>query len=156
IDKASHYLYTHEKSGNWEVPKKSKKVSSPAQDQPGGQTVTAVFALLSAGEKPDNTKLSAAIKYLQDTNFTSVYTVGMRCQVWRMMMPNDEAKAMLRKDGKALEGAIQPSTGMYNIQLGAAPSTPDNVMSQYGVMGVWACAQEGMEIPTSYWQNVDT
>jgi hypothetical protein len=156
IDKAIHYLYTHEKSGNFEVGKKSSKVSSPAQGQPGAQTATAVYALLSAGEKPDNTKLTGPIKYLQDTSFTAVYTLGMRCQVWRMMMPSDDAKAALRDDGKVLEKAIASDTGMYNIQVGADTKTPNNVMSQYGVSGVWACAQEGMEIPTSYWQNVDT
>jgi hypothetical protein len=155
IDKAEHYLYAHEKAGSWEQAKVSKKVTSPAPSQPGGISATATFALLSAGENPDNSKLSAAIQHLKEIQTTGVYALGMRCQVWRMLMPNEDAKAKLREDGRALVKAVQADTGMYDLHLEAG-STPDNSVSQYGVLGVWACAQEGMEVPASYWQSVDT
>lgn len=156
IDKAEHYIYSHEQSGNWESQKKARRAR--VSDQPGGTTVTAVYALLSAGERPDNPKLAPAIQYLKTADFLSVYTLGMRCQVWRMLLPDDAVKAALRRDGQLLVKDLSPDTGMYDVRLGGptGPSTrPDHSASPYGILGVWACAQEGMEIPTSYWQTVD-
>jgi len=155
IDKAEHYLYLQQKGGNWERTKKVKRVISPAQDQPGGMTVTAVYALLSAGESPDNPKLSAAIKYLQSTDFSGVYTLGMRCQLWRTLPPSDENRAAMRRDGLLLVKSVHPETGMYDYTLDDPLTPPNQSASQYGVQGVWACALNGMEIPTSYWKSVD-
>src|SRR5579872_3222030 len=118
IDKAEHYLYVKQKTGNWEQ-KKSKKSALHEWDQPGGTTAMAVYALLSAGEKPDNPKLSAAIKYLKENNFTGVFTLGMRCQVWRSLLPDDEIKASLRRDGQLLIKSISGDSGMYELQLDA-------------------------------------
>jgi hypothetical protein len=154
IDKAEHYLYTQQKSGNWER-RKSKKAVAHISDQPGGTTVTAVYALLSAGERPDNPKIAAAIQYLKTNDFTGVYTLGMRCQVWRMLLPDDEIKAALRRDGQLLEKSISSDTAMYDSNLANPANPPDHTGSYYGILGVWACAQEGMEIPTTYWQGVD-
>ncbi len=114
IDKAEHYLYAQQRTGSWER-KKSKKSVAHISDQPGGTTVTAVYALLSAGERPDNPKIAAAIQYLKGTDFTGVYTLGMRCQVWRMLLPDDEIKAALRRDGQLLEKSISSDTGMYDV-----------------------------------------
>src|SRR5271165_3030867 len=53
IDKAEHYLYTQQRAGNWER-KRGKRSVARVSDQPGGATVTAVYALLSAEERSDN------------------------------------------------------------------------------------------------------
>ncbi|HEX4055211.1 MAG TPA: DUF4159 domain-containing protein [Tepidisphaeraceae bacterium] len=149
IDKAQQYLYAKQKMGAWEYIKRVKKFISPAED-PGGMTVTAVYALLSAGESPENPKLAAAIRYLEGNQFDSVYTLGMRCQVWRMLPPDDQVKAALRRDGEILVKKISPDSGMYPGDLPWVRAA-----GPYGVQGVWACSQEGMEIPTSYWKSVD-
>jgi hypothetical protein len=156
IDKSVRYLYAQQRGGNWENSRKAKKIVSPAQDQPGGMTVTATYALLSVGERRDVQPLSMAIRYLQTHDFTSVYTLGMRCQVWRMLLPEERMRGALRMDGLLLAKSISADTGMYDSRLDRASNPPDHGVSQYGVQGVWACAQEGMEIPTSYWQSVDS
>jgi hypothetical protein len=156
IDKAVRYLYAQQKGGNWEGSKKARKIVSPAQDQPGGMTVTATYALLSVGERRDIMPLAMGIRYLQTHDFTSVYTLGMRCQVWRMLLPDERMRGALRMDGLLLAKSISPDTGMYDSRLDRASNPPDHGVSQYGVLGVWACAQEGMEIPTSYWHSVDS
>jgi hypothetical protein len=153
IDNAEQYILGHEINGNWE-PKKKSRHASPAPSQDGGVTSTAVYALLTAGEPPDNPKLAAAISYLQHNDFTGVYTLGMRCQVWRMLLPNDQIRSLLRHDGETLQKAISDD-GMYDAQLDNPLTPPDNGVSQYGILGVSACSEEGMEIPTSYWQSVD-
>lgn len=141
IDKAEKYLYSHEKGGNWEGAKKSKKLTSPAQDEAGGMTVTAAYALLSAGENLENAKLAAAINYLKATDFTGIYTLGMRCQLWRMLLPNPDIKQKLRADGEALQKSISTDTGMYDVRINSTASPADNSVSQYGVLGVWACTR---------------
>jgi aromatic ring-cleaving dioxygenase len=156
IDKAVRYLYEQQKGGNWEGSRKARKIVSPAQDQPGGMTVTATYALLSVGERRDVLPLSMAIRYLQTYDFTSVYTLGMRCQVWRMLLPDDHVKAALRRDGRLLVKGVSSDTGMYDSRVDGQNNPPDHGVSQYGVLGVWAYAQEGMEVPTSYWQSVDS
>jgi len=156
IDKAVRYLYAQQKGGNWEGSRKARKIVSPAQDQPGGMTVTATYALLSVGERREVLPLSMAIQYLQSYDFTSVYTLGMRCQVWRMLLPDAHVKAALRRDGRLLVKSVSSETGMYDSRVDGQNDPPDHSVSQYGVLGVWACAQEGVEIPTSYWQSVDS
>ncbi len=154
IDNSVQFLYSKQKHGNWEV--KSTKFYSPARNQPGGVTVTAIYALLSAGESPENPKLAQAIDYLRTPEFSGVYTLGMRCQVWRMLGMDDELKAALRRDGARLVKALDPETGMYNDFLDTTPARPDHRLSPYAVQGVWACAQEGMEVPTHYWKTIDS
>jgi hypothetical protein len=154
IDNSVQFLYSKQKHGDWEV--KSTKFYSPARNQPGGITVTATYALLSTGESPENPKLAVAIKYLQSNDFSGVYTLGMRCQVWRMLGMDDDLKAALRRDGARLVKALDPETGMYNDYLDVTPTRPDHRLSPYAVQGVWACAQEGMEVPTHYWKTIDS
>ena len=156
IDKAVRYLYVQQRGGAWEGARKARKIVSPAQDQPGGMTVTATYALLSVGERPQVPELETAIQYLRSYDFTSVYTLGMRCQVWRMLLPDNRAKAALRRDGRLLAKSISLDTGMYDSRVDGQDNPPDHGVSQYGVLGVWACAQEGIEIPTSYWRSVDS
>jgi len=155
IDKAVQYLYAQEKSGNWEVKKKGKRTVYRVSDPLGGTTVTAVYALLSAGEAADSPQLAPAIAYLQNSQSESVYTIGMRCQVWRLLLPNDDIKAALRRDGQRLIQSIVADKGMYDARIGTPYTPADYGSSQYGMLGVWAFAQEGMEVPTSYWQGVD-
>jgi hypothetical protein len=156
VDKAVRYLYVQQRGGDWESSRRARKIVSPAQDQPGGMTVTATYALLSVGERRDVPLLSMAIRYLQSYDFTSVYTLGMRCQVWRMLLPDAQVKAALRRDGRLLVKSVSSETGMYDSRVDGQSGPPDHGVSQYGVLGAWACAQEGLEIPTSYWQNVDS
>jgi hypothetical protein len=155
VDKAERYLYSQQKRGNWEGAKRNNKIVSPAQDQPGGLSATAVFALLSAGENPSNPKLASAIRFLESTEVTGVYTLGMRCQVWHMLPPDDTVKSAIHRDGDLLMKAISPDTGMYDATINPTGQTPDLSVSQYGVQGVWACAREGMEVSADYWTSVD-
>ncbi len=131
-----------------------RNIYSPARNQPGGITVTVVYALLSGGETSENPKLAAAIDYLRSNDFTGVYTLGMRCQVLRTLGTDDDLKAALRRDGHRLVKGLSPD-GMYDDYLGSESSHPDHRLTPYGVQGVWNCAQDGMEVPTAYWTTVD-
>lgn len=154
IDKGKRYLYKQLKGGNWEAAKRkeNRTVLTPAQDEPGGLTATALYALLSAGDDPNSEKLAPAIQWLISANVTGTYAVGMRCQVWRLLPQTDAVKAALRRDAAALEKGLQTESGMYDTQV---TGTGDNhAFSQYGIQGMWACAEAGREVPTSYWQAV--
>jgi hypothetical protein len=154
VDKGKLYLYKQLKGVNWESAKRkaNRTVATPAQDQPGGLTATALYALLSAGEDPNSPKLAPAIQYLEAVNITGTYAVGMRCQVWRMLPQNDAVKAALRRDAAALQKGLQTESGMYDTELTGVGT--DHSYSQYAIQGMWACAEAGREVPTSYWQAI--
>jgi len=154
IDKAEQYVYSQQHNGNWEIKKGAKRPPWRIMGLRGAVTVTATYALLSAGERADNPKIAAAIQYLRTTDMGGVYSIGMRCQVWRMLLPDDDIRTALRSDSDLLVKSIDSDSGMYDARLDQAYTPPDHSASHYGILGVWACAQEGIEIPTSYWQTV--
>jgi hypothetical protein len=155
IDNGVQYLYTQQRADNWDHSKRNHRTEAKVVDQSGGATATVIYALLSAGERADTPKLAAAIHDLLSTDYASVYTLGMRCQIWRMLLPDDQIRQALRKDGMRLVQSITPD-GIYTLRVPEIPGVrPDYSASQYGILGAWAYAQEGMEVPTNYWQTVD-
>src|SRR5690349_19905656 len=56
------------------------------------------------------------------------------------------------KDGSTILAAQGPQ-GMFNYSL--KPADWDHSVSQYGVLGPWAGAQIGAEIPPAVWEKID-
>jgi hypothetical protein len=154
ILKCTRYLYRAEKDGNWEK-FREQKVWWALPDQAEGESATCVYALLLAGESPDNPKLAAAIQYLLDHPATGTLAVGMRCQVWRLLPDKPEIKAALRRDQALLLKGFHYDTGFFDNDL-TNPSAPaDRSVTQYGIEGLWASSQKGIEIPTEFWKSFD-
>ncbi|HEX2973597.1 MAG TPA: DUF4159 domain-containing protein [Tepidisphaeraceae bacterium] len=61
-----------------------------------------------------------------------------------------EDRAVLRADVAWL--LKKAEAGAYTY--GDSKGNPDNSNSQYGLLGVWAGAEAGLEVPHSYWQQV--
>jgi len=93
LAKAKEYLYKHQnKDGNWEeLPRRD--TSAPPYDvkggQWGGQTAIATYALMAAGDDPQNEHVKPAIAWLKTAPLVGLYALGMRCQVWELWAQAD-------------------------------------------------------------------
>ena len=86
IEKGTKFLYSKlNKEGNWEevpkpelsTPKDTKQIDMKGR-QWGGYTAIAVYALLAAGENPQEPKLKPALDFLEKANIQSTYGLGIR------------------------------------------------------------------------------
>jgi hypothetical protein len=160
IDKAVKYLYDVQQGDNWEL------VQSPTGDEPasvrgkqwGGLTAMATYALLAAGQNPQDERVARAVTWLLTNELNGTYAIGLRAQVWQFLPEKHPQRAKIRAAIKRdmellLSGASQRkdgSLGFYGYFAGGDHYDRSN--SQYGVLGTWAVEQAGAEIPTNYWK----
>ena len=171
IDRGEAFLFAHQVNGNWElIPKPDPEVTEPFEvhnAQWGGPTAIATLALLSAGVDASDPRMKRAIDFLRHADLKGNYAIGLRAQVWGLLPQQDPAnrQAGLPDLTKLLRGIITrgPGQGCYGY-LSAPPATGngnagaaewDHSVSQFAVLGTWSLAQQGLEVPTSYWQSVD-
>jgi hypothetical protein len=166
IDRAKAFLYKEQKGDNWEevpAPDPNEGARSVRGQQWGGLTSMAVYALLAAGEKPTAPKLAPAIEWLKKAKIHGEYAVGMRSQVWTFLADR-EGKLASKNDFDTLMKAVHPDgpgKGFYPYYItddgkrGPEADYFDMSVSQYGVLGMWACEQAGQEVPDAYWAMVD-
>jgi hypothetical protein len=164
LNKAKAQLYSKMKNGNWETSQK-RDPSAARFDTNGGQwggpTAVAVYALLAAGEDPNDPKLAPSIEWLKKADIVGTYALSMRCQVWLLMPRTPITHKLAEADKQRLEDAYdtQPHTAglfLYNyVTTKKDLGLVDHSVSQFGVLSMWACAQMGIEIPTQYWADVE-
>jgi hypothetical protein len=151
LARAKEYLYKQFADDNWE------KALEHHGDQKTGHTALVVYALLSAGEDPTEPRIAKAIQYLRKTDTTGIYALGIRCQVWLLLPRTDpENRRMMNKDAAKIRSAILTDgegKGYYEYNPGAKYWSRSR--AQYAVLGMWAAAQAGIEVPDAYWQMVE-
>lgn len=158
IQKAIDYLYkTQNSRGTWDPAAPDKKAK---HSQWGGPTAIATYALLAAGESPQDPRLKKAIDFLIKADIEGIYALGLRAQIYHFIkQQTPEVKAAIRRDGDLLLASIKSegnAKGMFNYPVKEGPSGRyDHSVSQYGVLGLWAVAQMGYEVPTSAWLMMD-
>ena len=105
IEKAKACLYSKQVDGNWDA---AHHPFDP--EQAGAWTAMSVYALLSAGENPSDSRIQAAVKYLLNTPTEGVYSLGIRCQVWLALSDshNKDIRSALERDGALLLKAGHP------------------------------------------------
>jgi hypothetical protein len=126
-------------------------------DQRTGQTALAVYALLSAGQSRTDPRIASAIEYLEKTQTTGVYALGMRCQVWLMLPPTPEVRQAMTSDARVLLQSVKrtgDAQGFYDYNP-SGDKTYSHSRAQYAVLGLWAAAQMGVPVPNQYWQLVE-
>jgi hypothetical protein len=160
LTKAKKYLYSQHRNGSWEKAR-AQEPRSPDKltgSQWGGQTALVVYALLAAGENPNNEpKLAAAIDFLKKAKVSGTYALGIRCHVWLLLPQSAEVKALMRRDAAALQVMMKTqgaAKGFYDYD--ARGTSYSLSRSQYAVLGMWGAALAGVEVPQDYWRKVDT
>jgi hypothetical protein len=159
LAKARKYIYAQHKNGSWE---KSPKQAEKADDkltgsQWGGQTAIAVYALLASGDTPNtDPRLDQAVEFLKRAKVGGSYALGLRCQVWLLLPQTSETKLLMRRDATALAAMMKTqgqAKGFYDYD--ARGNSYSLSRAQYAVLGMWAAAQSGVEVPTDYWRKVE-
>lgn len=163
VAKAVNYLYDVQQDANWElVPAPTGDESANVRGkQWGGLTAMATYALLAAGENPQDPRLAKAINWLLDADLVGTYAIGLRAQVWQFLPEKHpqrvKIKAAIRRDRDLLALGVSAkkddSFGFYSYFAGGGGYDLSN--SQYGVLGMWAAEQAGAEIPRRYWEIQD-
>ncbi len=166
IRRGRAYLFAHQANGNWElVPTRG---TDPAEGrasvkgaQWGGLTAIATVALLASGVDPADPRVKQAVDFLRTADVRGTYALSMRAQVWALLPQDPWVRQAEAGDLRLLEQGIHagkptgPGTGLYGYTLTSPLAEADHSASQFGVLGVWAMAQAGVEVSTAYWQLVD-
>jgi hypothetical protein len=183
IDRGKEFLYKQHKNGNWDEeanrvlevrkayhPKAVEAAQKEGKEPPKppeppapyhntGWTAVATYALLAAGESPQEPRIADAIQYMLKNKTIGVYGLGLRLNVWNLLPKTPDIQAAIKADSaQLLQGMKEKADakGFYAYTAVHQGSNYDHSVSQYAVLGVWAAAQADLEIPRSYWLDVDT
>lgn len=126
------------------------------RDVDGGRTSLVLLALLSSGEPADSPAVQGALKYLRTITTRTTYGTSLRAAALSLL-PERLRKLELQADLRWLLKAMiekGPDRGMYTYD-DAIEGAGDFSNSQYGVLGVWYAADAGLEVPATFWRDVD-
>ncbi len=169
IRRAIDFLYAEQTpEGTWEL-QPTKQQGGSGEDvksvQWGGRTALVTYALLSAGESPSDPRLQRGIEFLKKANaqgtMAGYYALGLRAQVWLYLPPTAETRKLVERDAALLLQGVgragDENAGLYDYTTPPRPTRIDMSVSQYGVLGMWACQQLLPEIKNQgdYWERVD-
>ncbi len=160
IESAKAYLYKTQREGKWEeVPKPIEAENYSVQGpQWGGLTALATYALLASGENAQSPRLVPAVQFLVKADLIGTYAVACRAQVWALLPQplKPEYRAAMLKDADFLLRGMHAGSGRGFYHYLRSDEGYDHSTSQYGVLGMWACAQAGFDPPARYWQEVES
>ncbi|MDB5320148.1 MAG: hypothetical protein JWN40_1779 [Phycisphaerales bacterium] len=155
IDKAKAYLYAQQKNGTWEIAAEGDM--SPKGRHRGGLTALVTYALVASGENPQDPRLLKALDFLKTADIPSAYALGCRAQLWNLLPPSKEVRRLAQADAERLIKQIKgagDARGLFHYPE-TPPDSYDMSVSQYGVLGLWACENAGAEIRSAVWEEMD-
>jgi len=166
MDRGIAFLYLQQNhDGNWETtphPESGRENWEPQGGQWGGTTALVTYSLLASGENPRDSRIQKAIRFLETADIHGIYALGLRSQVWGYLPAGSALRSLIQRDGRSLIGGLRgepDAAGMYGY-LSTGPAQADHLfdhsVSQYGVLGVWALQDAGLEVPDQYWKAVDS
>jgi Domain of unknown function (DUF4159) len=172
IEKGVKFLYSTQdpKTGTWErVPQRRDGLAGDSVDgaQWGGRTALATYALLASGQSPGDPRLQKSIAFLRQADLVGFYAIPFRAMCWLYLPRTSENLQAVQRDFKLLWGGIEKDMtkldgGLYDYTFNDRIDM-DLSTSHLGVLGMWACAEMGMEVPAgdprkkepNYWWMVD-
>src|SRR5688500_1204649 len=159
VKKAVDWLYAKQKDGTWETaPARDAagKVWSVSGGQWGGRTGLVTIALLSAGESPQDERLVPAIEFVKKAELVGTYALAMRAQLYLLLPSTPELKSLIVKDANTLRGFLMTKgegAGMFGYMDNSYDYSHSR--ANYGVLGMWALEQSGVEVPPDFWKTVE-
>jgi hypothetical protein len=166
VQKAVAFIYSQQKpDGRWE--QADRRVGDAHDwekmqgDTFGGFSALATYALLTAGEKPDDKRMASAISFLEKADMVGVYSLGLRAQVWHLLSRSpknkDEMERLATADANRLVSNINTegeNRGLWDYGTGKGKRI-DHSVSQYGILGLWALQDAGAKVDIRYWHVFD-
>ena len=173
IERGRQWLWSqwNEAEGHWpeRYGRRGAYVDGPGGCNYGGVTSLCLYAILAAGESPQDPRVEKTLRWLSKVPMHGVYARGMRANVWGMLGRESKYRKFLIRDVRWLINSMYYRIGKYPDgsypYLGPKPGTVnanrqdrsnwDNSNSQIAVLGVWAGARNGVEVPLKYWRTVE-
>lgn len=166
IEKARAYIWSQWSDGHWPESGQPGQRDGGAQERNyGGVTALCAYALLAAGESPQGPRMKKTLEWLSEVKMIGTYARALRANIWGILGRRSRYRKMLKKDVDWLvEAADSRGTYSYTYARGDRRSRNqktwqrgkyDNSNSQFGVLGVWSGAQNGVEVPRKYWERVE-
>jgi hypothetical protein len=147
IQRGLAYLYAAQAAdGSWDT--------KYAAQHPGGVEALAVLAALSAGEKPTQANLAAALKFAGAQKATTVYVRAVRAMVYSKL-PAATYAAPLEEDAQWLASMQGPSGGWGYGPGYRAPtvSWSDNSNTFLAMLALREAAAAGAKVPAAVWSK---
>jgi len=157
IDRARAYLWSKWSDGHWPEPPAAEAggAAGPREVNRGGKTALCAYALLSAGEKAQDSRMRQTLAWLAATPMNGTYARALRAHVWSVLGPQSPYRARLDEDVKwLLEAADRRARYDYTGPGRAEAGRYDNSNTHLAVLGVWAGLQGGVQVPAEYWRLV--
>ncbi|MCG3179879.1 MAG: hypothetical protein BIFFINMI_02229 [Phycisphaerae bacterium] len=130
-----------------------------------GTSCLCLLALKVAGADEQEARFQKGLKVVLNFDIREThgetYTRGLRATLVGHLNIASEpaAQRLLFNDAKALGNGIIVPKGMYTYQAydkkGTGYTTGDFSNTQYGVLGVWAASDHGLEVPIKFWQLIE-
>lgn len=172
IEKGQKFLISVQTpAGSWETaPKRIGKAHDWEHmqgDSYGGFTAVACYGLLASGYSAQAPEMAKALDFLHKADVIGIYSLGLRANVWPLVPQTPENKAWLRaaieNDKTLILNGVNTGEGInqWMWDYGNGKDTVkhrrlDHSVSQYGVLGLWACSKEGADVPADVWGELDT
>ncbi len=155
-------LSRQDAQGRWEGAGYRKGVAQAY----GGETALVVEALLNVGQSlhlPQTNmyapKMKKAINFLCDLQPHGTYAASFQANALALLPPKSRYRRVILKDAWYLLHSIHSNGAYYYsipmplpVRPAYLPGKWDNSNTQYGILGMWACAHAGLEIPQGYWR----
>jgi hypothetical protein len=155
IARAKAFLYKAQRNGTWELQDQGEE--SPTGRHRGGLTALATYAMVAAGENPQDPRIRSSLEFLKKVDMPSVYALGCRTQLWHLLPPGKEVAALARADAARIIRQVRAgpeSRGLFWYPDKTVDGY-DMSISQYGVLGLWACQDAGAEVKAAVWDEMD-
>lgn len=153
VQRGEQYLLSHQSdSGAW--------TEGLDAEVDAGRTALVGLALLSCGESHENPAIAKAIVFLKHSKIPesrATYCYALRAAFYSQL-PQVLRDQELKQDVAWLEGSLirkGNNMGLYTYNRDLDFVGGDFSNSQYGVLGVWYAALAGVEVPNSYWKQVE-
>jgi len=121
----------------------------------GGQTGLCIYALLTAQEDHRGATLQRGLNWLGKAKLTGTYAVAMRACAYAACKDRRVQPLLVEDVGWLVKAANSNGAYTYTSWQGQAGADYDNSNSQMALLGVWAGAGRGVEVPLAYWQSVE-
>jgi hypothetical protein len=114
--------------------------------------------MLASGEKDTDPDVARAIEWLKKADINGTYALGCRALVWNSVPQSrkKDYRDVAKRDAEMLlklKKSDDKNKGLFRYNQ--YDTITDNSASQFGLLGLWACNQVGVEVPASFWKEAE-